>query len=191
MGWDAGYVPKSVKTLDYIRDYWNDEGRYRVLAIGTGARWNGESVYYAAVKVLATGEVFAGVTIVKRTKSELAKKTMDETCGPGSYDCPEKVFKLLTPTASKWAIEWREKVALHLAQKKTAPKIAPGDIVKFAEPIKFTNGLKLDTFIFRGGNRFFIDGLNFKISNWKTRKYEKFIDSDLNATLSLHVGSGD
>ena len=189
MGWDSGYVPKSIKTIDYIRDYWKNEGKWEVLAIGTGSRQHGESVYYTAVKIIETGEVFAGVTLVKRTKNELAKKTMDETVGPCSYDCPEKVFKLLTPTTRKWAIEWREKVALHLAQKKAAPKIAQGDIVKFAEPIKFTNGLKLDTFAFRGGSHFFIDGLNFRISNWKTRKYEKFIDSDLNVALPLHVGA--
>lgn len=33
---------------------------------------------------------------------------MDETCGPGMYNCPERIMKLLTPTEHKYAIEWRK-----------------------------------------------------------------------------------
>ena len=189
MGWDAGYVPRSIKTIDYIRDYWNDGGRHEVLAIGTGARFNGQSVYYTAVKVVATGEVFAGVTLVKRTQHALAKKIMDETFGPGWHDCPEKVFKLLTPTTNKWALEWREQVVLHLARKKATPKILVGDCVKFCESIRFENGIEEDTFIFKGGSRFYANGLNFRIRNWKVRQYEKFIDTDLDVALSIHAGA--
>jgi hypothetical protein len=177
MGWDSGYVPKSVKTIDYLRDYWTDDGRWECLAIGTGVREHGQSVYYAAVKVVATGEVFAGITLVKRSHGELAKKTGSEDEGYGYHDCPAKVFKLLTPTTNAYAIEWRAKVAEHLAKKKATPKVVVGSRVVFTHPIKFTDGSELKDFIFLGRNRFkaaLSNGYSytFRISAWKARDYQ-------------------
>lgn len=175
MGWDSGYVPKSVKTIDYLKNYWNYDG-HECLAIGTGVREYGQSVYYAAVRVIKTGEVFAGITLVKRSHGELAKKTMGEDEGPGYHDCPAKVFKLLTPTVSTYAVEWRKQVTEYLAKKKRTPKVVVGTRVIFTNPIKFQNGSERSDFVFLGRNRFGVPGRDdyytFRISGWKARDYQ-------------------
>ncbi|MBQ8133271.1 MAG: hypothetical protein IJ192_02500 [Clostridia bacterium] len=40
-------------------------------------------------------------------------KDMEETCGPYNYDCPESILKLLSPTTSEFALQWREKCREH------------------------------------------------------------------------------
>ena len=79
------------------------------------------NVYYAAVSLKTPEEecVYAAVFLTNyspRAKKEFnfAVKEMDETVGPYRYDFPEEYFKLLTPTNSKYALEWREEVARSL-----------------------------------------------------------------------------
>lgn len=64
-----------------------------------------------------------------RNGTEFAYKDMDETCGPCAYDCPESILKLLSPTDSQWANEWREKCRAKAARVK---------ILKKASVIKLT-----------------------------------------------------
>jgi hypothetical protein len=84
------------------------------------------STYYAAVKDLVKvsdfvegkriyetiddGEVWAAIFLTSvnmRDYYNFSYKDMDETVGPCSYDCPESILKLLDPTDSDWANEWR------------------------------------------------------------------------------------
>lgn len=77
------------------------------------------SVWYGAVKLTATGEVFGMVMLTsERDRYWFGYKEMDETMGPCCYDCPESILKLLSPTDSKYANEWRQKCHERHEQKK-------------------------------------------------------------------------
>ena len=52
-----------------------------------------------------------------------AYKDMDEFCGPGMYDCPERILKILTPLNDEtdpngWARNWRKKTRSILTKIK-------------------------------------------------------------------------
>ena len=123
-------------------------------------------------------------------------KDMDETMGPFEAHCPERILKLLSPVeelgCSEYGREnarkWREACWANLALRKTAKAAKEGSVIKFAEPIGFTNGFKHDTFqltldgrkerffpayppgtninVIPGGYR------HYRITNWKTRQFE-------------------
>lgn len=44
-------------------------------------------------------------------------KWMDESYGPGFYNYPKSYFKLLTPTTSKYANEWRAELVRRWTEK--------------------------------------------------------------------------
>ena len=124
------------------------------------------NVYYAAVhrinKMVNTDIVFAVVFLTyynPRAKKEynFGYKDMDETMGPYYYDFPEKYFKLLTPTDSKCAIEWRKQVSENIEKKKRLSKIKCGDKIKFKSPIETTSGVNIgDTIIIEKRKRYFL-----------------------------------
>ena len=47
---------------------------------------------------------------------------MDETVGPSQAECPQSILKLLSPTDSQWANEWRERCREN-AKKKKSPDV--------------------------------------------------------------------
>jgi hypothetical protein len=80
------------------------------------------TVYYGAIKNNTTGDVFGYVCLTssdKRRGYNFGYKSMDETCGPNESKCPLSILKLLTPTDSKWANEWRERCRNYHEQKKS------------------------------------------------------------------------
>ena len=107
------------------------------------------NIYYAAVSLKTQEEecVYAAVFLTyysPRTKKEFnfSIKEMDETVGPCYYDFPEEYFKLLTPTNSQFAIEWREKVKKAIKHKKNLSKLKNGDKIKFKAICEMTSGVK-------------------------------------------------
>ena len=80
--------------------------------------------YYAAVQIKHNGvqEKVLGVVALISTKwhdgMNFGYKDMDETMGPGYYDCPKTILDLLTPTDSEWANEWRQKCREQLNRPK-------------------------------------------------------------------------
>ena len=95
------------------------------------------SVYYAALKHTdkRTNEVM-NVGVVILTSSDLKSglnfgyKDMDETVGPGYYDCPLSIIKLLSPTDNEYAIEWRKK-CIENEKKSWLKKVAIGEKIIF------------------------------------------------------------
>ena len=73
---------------------------------------------------------------------------------------------------------WREKVrAYHADRAKVAakPKPKPGDVIRFAEPIRFGSGIVKRDFpvVQRGRSVAFVEyGIRYRIRNWKTLEYE-------------------
>lgn len=109
------------------------------------------NVYYAAVCQIArkdneTGElvsipeaertVFAVVFLTSVDSKEyfnFAYKNIDETMGPSESKCPKSILKLLSPTDSEWAMEWRKR-CLENAEKspaKTLDKLPLGTVISF------------------------------------------------------------
>jgi hypothetical protein len=54
---------------------------------------------------------------------------MDETMGPCESSCPERILKLLTPTDSDYAKEWRARCQKNIDWRKTRPKIVEGSTI--------------------------------------------------------------
>lgn len=96
------------------------------------------TVYYAAVRILdeenGQNDVFGAVALTSVDNSDYFNfkyKDMDETVGPGYYDCPKGILDLLTPTDSEWANEWRAKCREKLASKKEKKTVPVGTVIEF------------------------------------------------------------
>lgn len=107
--------------------------------------------YYAAVERVerATGErsvvgVICLVNFNPRDREGMifGYKDMDETMGPCETDCPARILDLLTPTDSKYAVEWRAKCRRRLA--KVLPKA--GQTIVLKTPIQFNDNTSQSRF---------------------------------------------
>ena len=79
------------------------------------------STWYAAVKATPSQPpsdftlspdgtyTFAAVILTSIKKGEWGYKDMDETMGPSASQCPKSILKLLSPTTSTYANNWRER----------------------------------------------------------------------------------
>lgn len=120
MGWTGIYTTKSFEKV-FNDEFPNVTDYSEVIAIpesGCAA----ESEFYAAIKH-SKGYTFGGVFLFKRYidakgKEEVMFKVMDESMEPFYYNCPERIFKLLSPLSQMpyvgSAKDWRKKVvAIH------------------------------------------------------------------------------
>lgn len=82
------------------------------------------STYYAAVRDLRDGSVFAIVALTSIEWGEFGIKEMDEDMGPCAYDCPARILDKLSPTDSEFANAWRERCRAN-AVKKAGFKALP------------------------------------------------------------------
>jgi hypothetical protein len=115
-------------------------------------------VYYAAVEHVrhATDErtVFATVCLVRYNPRDregyiFGYKDMDESMGPRESECPTPILDLLTPTDSRYAIEWRARCRENAAARRALankPSPRPGQTIVFDQPLSFSNGRTLDRF---------------------------------------------
>jgi hypothetical protein len=154
----------------------SDRNKFELMAISMVG-----NTAYLATKIISTGKVFASVVITKTDNSSynnLWYKEMDETAGPHYYDCPQKILKMLTPTDSEYANEWRKECWKNIFEKANTPKvqkIEDGMKIKFKEPLKFVNGHVLDTFIVSKYGRTveFHNGYNkYIIRKWRKLPFE-------------------
>lgn len=147
MGWD-GYPDAlrkgqaiTKKLLDeFFTGYygWNTN-THTVLATSYNS-----GVYYEAVKVHATGEVFAAVSLIRRNGTELLVKHMSEESGISDAKPSKKVLDALTPTDNKEAVDWRKRAAANLGARKFS--IAVGDVVELDEDLHYQSGYAGRTF---------------------------------------------
>ena len=72
----------------------------------------GYTWWVAAIRDKKTGDVWAGIAKYhwNPMTHEFGYKWMDETYGPYFYNYPKSYFKLLTPTPSMFANQWRREV---------------------------------------------------------------------------------
>ena len=104
--------------------------------------------YYAAVEVLAEGrerEVWDCVCLVKYNPRDcegyiFGYKSMEEGMGPCETECPVAILELLTPTSNDYALKWRSACRERAATRAAKPKLRHGQLVTFAEPLRFVDG---------------------------------------------------
>ncbi len=140
-----------------------------------------KGTFYAAVRVeeagagfSPAGTVFGLVVLQQRRRGyeNYYRKEIEESSGPGDFDCPDRILDLLSPTESQWALEWRAACRTRNAVKRSRPKIRKGDLIRFARPLTFTSGATFDTFRFVERSTFSADGRLFRIPSWRDRDYE-------------------
>lgn len=95
-------------------------------------------VYFAAV---ASGERVIGCVFLVRHDKEDGHhciKYMDESYGPGYYECPREVFDLLTPLKegeSKYAEDWRSQVEAYHGLSRRLDELEQGTRIRFKDSI--------------------------------------------------------
>lgn len=84
---------------------------------------NGQDIY----KDVVNEPVFAVVFLTQTDSKDyfnFSYKDMSEDMGPYDCDCPVSILKLLSPTDSEWALEWRERCKKRAEQKKSPNALA-------------------------------------------------------------------
>jgi len=132
---------------------------------------------YAAVRT-ADGKGVFGMVLYAETNTSswggqrgrtLYTKGVDETSGPGDYDCPKRILDLLTDTTDERAIAWRAECRARLSR----PRPKHGDFVFFAEPLALTDGTVRDLFVFRRRSSFSsAEGRgDIRLTRWRDRDH--------------------
>ena len=111
----------------------------------TGKDSDGNSVYEDVPKEerITWAAVFR-TNVDNNDYYNFAYKDMDETVGPGYYDCPKAILDLLSETDSEYAKAWRQECINQAQEKKNKKKLinlAAGTIIQFMSP-KTTNVCK-------------------------------------------------
>lgn len=98
------------------------------------------STYYGAIEIKRNGvreSVFAMVALTSINNKDyynFSYKDMDETMGPYETKCPVSILKLLTPTDSEYAQNWRQKCEEYADKKKqklTTSTVPVGTKIKY------------------------------------------------------------
>lgn len=173
MGWTYFHKPREVTVKDWFKSTWSE--RVEVLDIAIVKM----RTLYAACRYKDSGKVFAAVFLLGYAPNDhynFGYKDMDETVGPYESECPESILKLLTPTDSEYAIKWRERCWAKVHARKARPKYENGMVVKFKQPITFTNGYTGDIFklLKEGRKEVFaaLHGGRYTMTKWKDREHE-------------------
>ena len=105
------------------------------------------STYYAAVERYDvegnTVYVIAIICLVRWNPKAadgyiFAYKDMEEGSGPNECKCPRSILELLSPTDHPWANDWRNRCYRSLRLRER--RLEDGNIIRFPEPMKFTDG---------------------------------------------------
>lgn len=154
MGWTTMAMPEEGARafLDSLHSWRNDQQSYQVI----DSALVGGREYYAAVERIeaANGDrmVFAGIALVhisRRQGEEFGYKSMSEDMGPTANACPLRILNKLTATNHQTSLLWRAScrvAAAHRSTKGKGPRLVPGQRIRFARPIRFSNGAELSEF---------------------------------------------
>ena len=174
MGWYYSHRDKGMTTIDYLVA----DGALVREKVKASSTQNG--VCYIAYE-FEPGRTTAFVFLTNWASGyyNFGYKPMEESMGPNECTASKKVMEALSPLKDlftpseeegsyQWAKRWREECWANLNK----PKLKPGDTVRFAQPLEFTNGDKLDTFTYEKGSRFRSGYGVYTITKYKDRDFE-------------------
>lgn len=148
MGWYVldEHPNKESALRTFMMDYlgW-DEGEGKVKCLKASPLRDG--VYFAAVA--SEEKVIGCVFLVRHDEQDRHHciKYMDESYGPGYYECPKEVFDILTPLKegeSRYAEEWRQHVEAYHAQSIRLSELKEGTRIRFDQSIMISKQNLLD-----------------------------------------------
>lgn len=132
--------------------------------------------WYAAIRDNDTGKVWGLVVLTRRSKGyhNFTYKDMSESVGPTEAKAPKKVLDALSPTDEEYALQWRASCRAFHESQATARTVKAGTVVRFAQPLEFTDGRTFDTFRFESGSVFQpVAGYGrVRITRWRQRAFE-------------------
>jgi len=147
MGWTSFRLNEPIK--DWFKHELESSNKYIVLDSALVER----TTMFAAIQEIETKEVFCVVYIINWSKGyfNFSYKDMTEFAGPCAYNCPERIFRLLTQLNDEndpngWARGWREKVGLLINKRKAICRIKANNVIKTSEPIGFSNNYNYQYF---------------------------------------------
>lgn len=188
-----------------LRDFLRDELRYSnapdagLIDLAT----SGRGLAYAAIRH-PRGFVFAATIQLRYPRHDphenIIYRVDDETVGPIHTTCPQRILDQLTPDHEMVARyrqrpdgywrAWRDACRAFNANRPARGPLPDGTIVRFEQPLRFTNGDEADTFVVRRtrtsarghATRFHTltrtpDGTNreqpvpYSISRWRQRRH--------------------
>ena len=119
MGWDVTSISRGIKTKAYLEWAIGKRPNYELVKLVEGKANHGYKPFFAALKK-QDGTIFGAVIITKRNgrSGTIAEKWIGEDEGPGQL-APASFIKLLTPTQSEWANEWRNKSLNQVVENTT------------------------------------------------------------------------
>jgi len=145
--------------------------------------WSGSVYYAAAERYDRTGKplkVFAVVCLVRWNPKAadgyiFAYKDMSESMGPREADCPASILALLSPSDNPYTLDWRNRC--HRNLRLAARKISDGALIRFAAPLRFTDGSEMSEFrVRKEGRRTVLTGPNgygrYRIGNLMKMHFE-------------------
>jgi hypothetical protein len=141
MGWTETHREPGVSHVEWFNREWRTDRVIALKAVG--------STLYGAMRHHDSDEVEGIVILINRRSREwfnFGYKEMSERSGPFSYDAPASILDLLTPTDDAEANKWRAAARAAIAKKAEAKKVAKGSRIRFAAPLKFSDGSTGDTF---------------------------------------------
>lgn len=123
---------------------------------------------YAAIR--RDGKVEAAVIKYNKEGDSITTKVMHECEMPYYFDCPKRILNKLSPTLNQHAIEWRERCKA----KASKARLKIGQKIKLDKPLRFTDGLERDIFMYVGKSRFVCQKTQttVKISRWRDRNFD-------------------
>ena len=146
MGWTYTHKDPSVPPKEFFANrfnYQHEDGRYgKIIAFAL----KNLRTAYAAYEVWSPElgkEVVGLVILVNYAPSDYYNfgfKEMEESMGPFESECPEKILKLLTPTDSEYANNWRNRCWENI--RKSKRKRTKGLRIRFEKPVTFTTAIK-------------------------------------------------
>jgi hypothetical protein len=194
MGWTYTHRERGLSHLEFFRpsfDFDGESGPRRLVALTS----RGMTLYgaYSGPFGKDGAQATVGLVIltqwVPNSEYNYGYKEMDESMGPGYYDCPASILTMLTPhdgSESAYARDWRAECWKALNARINRPRLTKGTRVRFARPMRFTDGTEGDTFEFvkrstfrkivpldftpQEGEPWFYGGL-VRISGWAQREY--------------------
>ena len=149
MGWTYMNKDKGVGIKDFFSKRFNSDSDGKTIRVIDCSSTISEAYMAVEVNTGSEHEVFAVVCCINHRPKDyynFGYKDMVEDTGPYYYNCPERILKLLTPTESKYACEWRAKCWENIARRKSRPSFRVGDTIDFENPVSFRNGWNLKRF---------------------------------------------